>query len=204
VAHAGTLVRGQEDAILGEVARYVPQLLAYLGGSAERYWGPAANMATEHADRRRDSLEASFRRRVAAARLSYDAWATRLAEAALPAVLAALEPTGPEEDFTGFPVDCPACGHVGMLFGEPEPDWEADWDVEGGEGYVVGAYVDSIQLIANGFECPVYRLTLESDGCRSPTSSNASSPKATSTGTSRTRTSRRSPTTTGIERRSVA
>jgi hypothetical protein len=30
----------------------------------------------------------------------------------------------------------------------------------GWEGYVVGAYVDSIQLIANGFECPVCRLAL--------------------------------------------
>lgn len=51
---------------------------------------------------------------------------------------------------------------MGVVRGEPVPDWEADYDVEGssGEGYVSGVYVDSITLDRPSFECRVCGLNL--------------------------------------------
>ncbi len=60
-----------------------------------------------------------------------------------------------------FPFTCPACGHLGLLTGTPEPDWEADWDYGDAQSYIAGVYVDSITLHASGFECRVCRLTLD-------------------------------------------
>jgi len=163
VAHAGTLVRGQEDAILGEVGRYVGPLLDHLGRTAEQHWGTAAALVAEHAERRRDEIEASYQQRVASARLRYEAWVATVGEAALPAILATREPDGPESDFSAFPVECPACGHLGLLHGEAEADWEADWDVADGEAFFAGMYVNGISLSGHGFECSVCRLALDED-----------------------------------------
>ncbi len=101
-----------------------------------------------------------FERQLQAARDRYATAIKDLPKAALAAFLAAVEPGGPADDFTSFPVTCPACVRQGLLSGVPEPEWEPDWDYADGQSYVAGMYVDSITLRASGFECPVCRLTL--------------------------------------------
>jgi hypothetical protein len=54
---------------------------------------------------------------------------------------------------------CPACGNLGALAGDPEPEWEADYDKEG----LTGVYVKQIALSANEFECAACGLVLTRD-----------------------------------------
>jgi hypothetical protein len=58
-------------------------------------------------------------------------------------------------------VRCPACGHSGLLTGNPEPTWEPDFDVEGGHAYIAGVYVASISLAPTAFLCRTCGLALD-------------------------------------------
>jgi hypothetical protein len=161
VAHLGQRPEGDEEGIVGDVGRYVPQLLTYVGQTPDLFWGRSVELVTEHTQRRITSIEALYHRQVQACRDRYLAWVGEIDERGLRPVLAALEPTGPSDDFTSFPIECPACGHLGTLHGDPEPEWEPDYDVADGEGYISGMYVGSINFQGHGFECKVCRLVLD-------------------------------------------
>lgn len=161
IVHAGQTPGQEGGMVLGDVARYVPTLLAAIGLSEADYWGDAADLVAQHAQRRLNEIEALFERQLQAARDRYASVIKHRPKVALAAFLAAVEPRGPADDFTSFPVTCPACERQGILSGTPEPEWEPDWDYADGQSYIAGMYVDSITLRTSGFECPVCRLTLE-------------------------------------------
>lgn len=163
VTHAGAIVRGQEPEILAEVGRYVPQLLAYVGRTPADLWGEGEATVREVTDRRMDDIEAAYRRRLEAARVRYDRWLAEYDAETQKALLAILEPTAPSENYTAWPVACPACGHLGTLNGDPEPSWEAEYERDGDDWYASSAYVDAIYLSASSFECRVCHLTLIGD-----------------------------------------
>ena len=161
VAHLGQGPEGDEERIVGDVGRYVPQLLALVGLAPNVFWGGSLELVTEHMQRRITSIEALYRRQVQVCKDRYLAGFGKIDEAGLSLLLAVLEPTGPSDDYTSFPVECPACGHLGTLHGDPEPDWEPDYDVADGQGYISGMYVGSIKFRGHGFECRVCRLVLD-------------------------------------------
>ncbi|MFN8629182.1 MAG: hypothetical protein U0838_02335 [Chloroflexota bacterium] len=163
VAHAGTVVRGQEAGILGEVGRYVAPLLAYARRSTADLWGDGDDAVTELAQKRLTEIEASCRRRIEAARLRFNDLVDRVGEAALESLIESRQPDQPSWDFTEFPAQCPACEYLGTVRGQPEPEWEPEYDSDGDEEYVSGATVKSIRLWASTFSCGVCGLELSGD-----------------------------------------
>jgi hypothetical protein len=161
VAHLGQGPHGDEEGIVGDVGRYVPQLFAFVGLTPDLFWGRSVELVTEHTQRLITSIEALYQRQVQACKDRYLAWLCEIDERGLGPVLAMLEPTGPSDDFTSFPVECPACGHLGTLDGDPEPAWEPDYDIADSQGYISGMYVGSINFRGHGFECRVCRLVLD-------------------------------------------
>lgn len=131
-----------------------------LGVDPSEYWGESAGTVADHAQRRIGAIEATFKRRVQAAKNDYTRKTDSMDAAGLAAYLAAVAPPPPSEPFDSAPATCPACGEQGLLSGTPEPDWEANWDVGDGEPYAAGAYVSTIELQASAFECRACGLTL--------------------------------------------
>jgi hypothetical protein len=163
VVHAGTIVRGQEADILGEVARHATHLLPFVHRTPADLWGEGDAFVAELAEHRISEIVAAYRRHVDAARLRFAALAERLGQPALDAFVSAREANNPSDDYSAFPIECPACGHLGMLRGEPEPIWEADYDNDGDDWYVSGTFVDRIRFAAFDFYCDVCGLSLETD-----------------------------------------
>ena len=161
IVHVGHQARTEGELTLGEVAHYVGPLLSSLNMEPTEYWGDSFGLVADHANRRLGAAEAAYKRKVQAAKDRYARTITTMNHASLVAFLAAVAATSLSEPFESAPVECPACGHPGWLAGSPEPDWEADYDVADGEGYVSGVYVSAIQLRASGFDCPTCGLSLD-------------------------------------------
>jgi hypothetical protein len=160
VVHAGHRERGEAELILADTAQYIDQLLRAQGVSHQDYWGDAADMVADHTRRRLSAIEASYARRLQAARGRYAQMVSSMDLVGLGAYVAAAIPSAPRDTFDSALAKCPACGHEGELTGLPEPEWEADWDVADGQTYVIGAYVSKIHLRADGFRCRVCGLDL--------------------------------------------
>jgi hypothetical protein len=163
VVHAGHTVRAEHEAVLGEVATFVGDLLRSQHVDVATYWGDHADLVEEHRRRRLNALEGAYQRKVRAAREGHLSSFDRLIPGEQQAYLEAREPHDLATDYNEARADCPACGHLGLLSGEPEPEWEADWDTEGGEAYVAGGYVSSIRLYATAFDCDVCSLSLTAE-----------------------------------------
>ena len=161
IVHAGHDVRAEHQAVLGEVATFLRQFIERQGLDNNDYWGPHADLVNEHVHRRMDALEAAYERRVRAARETHEQSIARLTGDELSTFLDGRQPQGPAENYDAARAVCPACGRTGLLTGHPDAEWQADWDTEGGEAYVSGAYVSAIRLIATGFHCAVCSLTLD-------------------------------------------
>lgn len=161
IIHAGHQATTEGELTLGEVAQYVGPLLSSLNMEPTEYWGDSSGMVADHANRRLSAAEAAYKRKIQAAKDRYTQTISTMDDASLVAYLAAVAATSLSEPFESAHVECPACGHPGWLTGSPEPDWEADYDVADGEGYVSGVYVSAIQLRASGFDCPTCRLSLD-------------------------------------------
>jgi hypothetical protein len=164
IVHVGHTAGSEGEAVLGDVARFVNGLLPAVGMTEASYWGDAAGFVAQHASKRLGEIELLFERQLRRARDQYASTVAGLPDNALPAVLKALEPAGPSDDFTEFPVECPACLHQGVLTGEPEPEWEPDWDYGDGQTYIAGMYVASITLRASEFTCRICKLSLAGAG----------------------------------------
>lgn len=162
IVHSGELARSQSEAMLGEVGGYVDVLLPSLGLTRRGYWGDSTELVEEHTQRRLTAVEATYRRRIAAAKERYRRTIEPMDRPARAAYVAALIPTAFSEDFDEVEVKCPACDKSAVLSGYPEPQWEADWDSEGGEAYVSGAYVKAIEIQGTSFSCRVCGLSLDS------------------------------------------
>lgn len=160
IVHAGIRAKGQSEAILGDAARYVDQLLSALSERPQDYWGDATDMVADHAKRRLSEMEATYARKLQAAKDYFVQVVSTMAETDKGIYLVALTPAHPQDPFDLAPAACPACGHPGVVRGFPEAEWEPDWDVADGEAYVSGAYVNRIHLQSDSFRCPVCRLTL--------------------------------------------
>jgi len=163
IVHAGAQQKAEGEAVLGEVARYIGPLLSSVAFDQEEYWGDSAEMVAVHAKRRLDASEAAYTRRVHAAKDRYGRIVARMDEHGLAAYLAVVTPESPAEPFDSALAECPACGETGVVTGSPEPDWEADWDSDGGIPYVDGVYVNSIRLTTDGFRCRACGLELDAD-----------------------------------------
>jgi hypothetical protein len=164
IVHTGHREMGGGEAVLvGDVARYVEQLLSTLGLSQADYWGDSAEMVAAHMRRRLSAIEASYQRRLQAAKERFAGLADRMDPAALAAYVAAVTPTALGDHFDSALAPCPACGNEGEITGDPEPEWEPDWDFSDGQAWVSGMYVSKIQLQAHGFECRICGLTLGAD-----------------------------------------
>ncbi len=160
VIHAGTAVTGEEAHIIGDVARQAASLLQFVERTPGQLWGEDEAFVDRLAARRATEIEAAYARRLEAARVRFGALAKRLDESTMTAYLASREATRPADDYSAFPFECPACAHLGMLEGDPEPDWEPDYDYDGYESYVSGVYVARIRLSASQFSCNVCGLSL--------------------------------------------
>ena len=128
--------------------------------------GLLAEAVAELIEGRAAALQAWYERRIEAARANFLRIVTNMDEVAKAAFLTAVTPPSPTEPFEEWPVDCPACGNVGVLTGEPDPDWEADWDVADGEAYAAGAYVSGVTLNARSFACRACGLSLSGPALR--------------------------------------
>jgi hypothetical protein len=164
IVHAGHSVGSEGEAVLGDVARFVNSLLPAVEMTEDDYWQDAAQFVAQHAAKRLGEIERQFERQLQRARDQYAARLAGIPNDALAAVLAALEPAGPSDDFTEFPFECPACSHRGLLVGEPEPEWEPDWDYGDGQAFIAGMLVASITLRASEFSCRICGLTLTDSG----------------------------------------
>jgi hypothetical protein len=160
IAHAGHAERGEAEAVLGDTAEYVEQLLPALCLTGATFWGDSAELVSDHAKRRLNEREASYARRLQAAKERFARLSADMEPAAMEAVVAASEPAGPNDTFDAVPAACPACRHNGDLWGDPEPEWEADWDVSDGQAWSPGAYVSRIELQGAEFKCGVCGLSL--------------------------------------------
>jgi hypothetical protein len=163
IVHVGHQEKAEGEAVLGDVARYVASLLSSQGLDPTDYWGDSAEMVADHAKRRLDASEAAYSRRVRAAKDRYARIVSRMDEQTLAAYLAVVMPEPLAEPFDSAPVQCPACGETGVVTGSPDPEWEADWDSEGGIPYVDGVYVSEIRLGADRFRCRACGLELDGD-----------------------------------------
>lgn len=161
VVHAGDHANTQVEIVLADVARFVPQLLLARGLTPDQYWGDSMQMVTEHAQRRLTAIEASYERKLQAARDRLQILIDQMGEdSALEAYVASVTPDGLAEPFDAAPVKCPACGYEGLISGTADPVWEADWDVGDGIAYIAGAYLSRIRLLSPWFKCRVCGLSL--------------------------------------------
>ena len=163
IVHAGYPEKAEGEAVLGDAARYIALLLSSQGIDAKEYWGDSTNMVAVHVKRRLEASEARYRRRLQAAKDQYARLLSRMDEHGLAAYLAAVAPAFPAEPYDSAFAECPACGETGLITGSPDPEWEAEFDSEGGIPYVDGAYVSKIRLHAHGFHCRVCGLDLGAD-----------------------------------------
>jgi hypothetical protein len=163
IVHAGHTARAEHQAVLGEVATFVDQLLVHQNVVPAEFWGPHADLVAEHGRRRIDALEAAFQRSVRNARDRHERFFASLNDDEQVAFLEAREPEELADEYDSARATCPSCGNLGLLTGQPEPQWQADWDAEGGEAYLAGAYVASVRLFATGFHCEVCSLTIHTD-----------------------------------------
>lgn len=160
VVHVGHCEKRDAETMLADTAEYVAQLLSFQGVAHDQYWGASAVMVSEHTTKRLSEIEALCSRHIQAAKDRYARTIESMDSSGHRAFLATTMPVAPRPSFDSALVDCPACGNPGELTGFPEPDWEADVDVEGGEAYVCGTYVASIHLQADGFHCYACGLDL--------------------------------------------
>ena len=160
IVHSGQNARQESEAILGAVARFVTPLLVAAAIDWAEYWGESSDLVADHAEMHLTDEEAMYQRQLLAARERYKT-VLAMDNSARQAFLAAVEPAGSSEEFDSFPAVCPACGNLGMASGDPDPEWEADWDYGDGEAYVAGASVGHIRLRVADFRCPACQLTLD-------------------------------------------
>jgi hypothetical protein len=157
--HLGQRSKVAAELVLGDVADCLDQLLAERGAKSADYWGEAADLVAEHRGKRLDAIEASYRRRIQAAKDRYSAKFADMDDATRRVVITALTQVDVAADFSEVPRDCPACDEVGTLYVSlAEPTWEPDYD---SDGDVTGMYVESIRIFGLEFGCRVCGLNLD-------------------------------------------
>jgi hypothetical protein len=141
VAHAGKLDPEADDATLVPFIRACDHLLSNLpGGDRASMWGEFISLVDARLSDSTKAAELLVADALAAARLAFDARFGSLDDAVRDGVLSGIENSYDLAKYEESIVDCPACARSALTRGSYEVDWEADWDVEGGEGYVSGVY----------------------------------------------------------------
>ncbi len=141
VVHAGRLEPGAEDAALVPFIKACDHLLLSVpGGDRARIWGELVSIVDARLSDSAKAAELVVADALASARLAFDTRYASLDDAVRDGVLSSIENSYDVTKYEEDVVDCPACGRRSLTHGSYEVDWEADWDVEGGEGYVAGVY----------------------------------------------------------------
>ena len=160
--HLGQGGKIAAEIVLGDVADYFDQLLMERGIQSQDYWGEGSDLVADHREKRLDAIEASYRRRIQAAKDRYVVKLAGMDDTTRRLVITALTQVDVSEDFSEIPRDCPACEEVGTLYVSlAEPDWEPDYDVADGQAYVAGLYVGSIRIFGQEFNCRACGLVIE-------------------------------------------
>jgi hypothetical protein len=134
-------------------------MLTERGTKSADYWGEGSELVAGHREKRLDAIEASYRRRIQAAKDRYSAKFASMDDATRRMVITALTQVDVAADFSEIPRDCPACDEVGTLYVSlAEPTWEPDYD---SDGDATDLYVESIHIFGLEFSCRVCGLNLD-------------------------------------------
>jgi len=163
VVHAGRLDPGADEAALVPFIRACDHLLSNVpGGDRERMWGEFLPIVDARLSDSAKAAELLVADALASARLSFQARYSSLDEAVRDGVVSGIENSYDVTKYEQSAVDCPACTRTALTTGSYEVDWEADWDVEGGEAYVAGAY-PVVTYSPGNLDCRVCGLELDGE-----------------------------------------
>jgi len=123
-------------------------------------WGDFLEMVDAYLSESEEATKAETAEAIVVARHTFEIRYGDMEPAVRNGVITAIEAGYEPEKYEQDLIDCPACGHLALATGANKVEWEADWDVEGGEAYVVGAY-PKVTFIPGTLECRVCGLVLD-------------------------------------------
>jgi hypothetical protein len=168
VVHAGTLESGADEAALVPFLKACDHLLPGVDGAdREIFWGDLASMVDARLSDSLKAAEVVVADALASARLTFERRYASLDDATRDGVLSGIESSYSVTKYEEDLVDCPACGRRALTQGSYEVEWEADYDVEGGEGFV--SAVHPVVTYSPGYlSCRVCDLELDGEEELSP------------------------------------
>jgi hypothetical protein len=132
-----------------------------LGADDAKAFGSYAETARAVREEHADRVERIVSAKIARAQKAFDERYRDLDASALTVILTAIAASISLDGYDEQVAECPACRKSGVIGGQHEfQEWIADYDVEGGEGYVSGVY-PRVSLFTTHFRCPVCGLRLE-------------------------------------------
>jgi hypothetical protein len=163
VVHAGSLEPGADEAALVPFIKACDHLLPGVrGASRELLWGDLTSIVDARLSDSLETAELLVADALASARLAFERRYASLDDAARNGVLSGIESSYDVTKYEEDLVDCPACDRRALTQGSYEVEWEADYDVEGGEGFVSGVY--PVVTYSPGYlSCRVCGLELDGD-----------------------------------------
>lgn len=134
-----------------------------LNVQATEYWGDFAEVVSTWTSETVVEGKRKTHEIVAAAKLEFDKRFGGMDDEAREIVIRAIEESYVAgEQFEYDYLECPACDRKAQAHGSYEVSWEPDYDVEGGEGYVSGAY-PVVTFFPGQLSCRVCGLEIAGD-----------------------------------------
>jgi hypothetical protein len=163
VVHAGQLEQGAEEAVLVPFLKACDYLVGGMAESdRERLWGDLLSMVDARLSESIKAAELATTEALTVAHLAFDrrygSLDSTVRDAVLSGVESAYDVTKYEEDL----VDCPACSRRALTRGSYDVEWEADYDVADGEGYIAGVY-PVVTYSPGHLDCRVCGLELDGE-----------------------------------------
>jgi hypothetical protein len=160
VVHLGQLEAHDVDEVLAPYLRACDALLVETEGAERKsFWEDFLEFVDSRLSESAKEAEGRAQGALAAARLAFKQRYDGLEEAARNAALTSIEGTHDPSKYFDQLIECPACRRLAVANGSIKTDWAADWEVEGGEAYAVGAY-PVVTFSPDRLECRVCGLEL--------------------------------------------
>ena len=161
ISHMGIATRDVDNRFLLPFLQAGDLVVAAIKTKARAdLWGDYLEMVDAYLAESEEAIKAETVEAIVVARHTFETrygdMESAVRDGVIKAIEAGYEPQKYEQDL----IDCPACGHTALATGANRVDWEADWDVEGGEGYISGVY-PTVTFIPGTVECRVCRLVLD-------------------------------------------